>query len=768
MTESDQNSQPEQESVLLSALDPVTRWGPLLAVALVVLYRPMASGLVGEVGPLSTFTLVLLIGVFLWLCGGVLRERLHWHAGLGGSALAAFLIWMAVCSYMGHHPFASARVWTLFAGYALVALLVLHAADTRLRRVFLLSCLLATGAALAAYAIFHRAFYIPALQRWVEQDPQYFRSAFDIRGRMFGDLLQRVQTGRAYGNFITPNQLASFLLIVLFPLAGGALGLWSRRTVTERAGRYGRVVLAAGTLLVLVALVLSGSKGGLVGAVFGVGVLVLGPGWRWARRHAWKLAAGAAVALVLFLAGQAADVVPGRRRFGASLGVRVDYWKVSARMARDHPVTGVGPGCWEEHYTRRKKPEYEETRLAHNAYLQVWSETGTIGLVLLALAVGAPAVLVLRRLIRAETTEPEPEEDRDTFRHLRRAGLILAVAALAVDYFFVGTFRPPRTGGPRLLTAIPWLPYLGVVGVWAGVFHFVFGGIRTWPGRRYLLWGLVAGLGAFAVHSTAEFTLRIPALGTSVFAIGALLVSEVSVPRLGKRVPHAPAVALLLVSFVVTFGWATWLVPRCLDYSLKKAQIFSARGEMSEARNPLEKRMEIIGFYRQALANLPWDDRLWQELATQQITLARQLEHVAVGVQMPPETPTPAALLEEALQASRRAIRLNTQKAEHYRTAGRLLVELGRPEQGAALLRHSAELHPSIPESWLVFARAAEQVEGLSDRVCQAYRKAAERNVRELEGGRVVRGQYHERNLLSAEQGQMVARKVGECADKVE
>jgi hypothetical protein len=362
--------------------------------------------------------------------------------------------------------------------------------------------------------------------------------------------------------------------------------------------------------------------------------------------------------------------------------------------------------------------------------------------------------------------KPETAEEPRAQNHpltLRRLAFILATGALALDYFFVGTFRPPRQGGAQLLAAIPWLPYLGVLGIWVSTFHFAFASLRAFAPRRLMLWGLAAGLFAFAVHSTAEFTLRIPAIGTSVFALFALLVGEVSEPRPGKEVPRAVAVSLLLLCFAVTFGWATWLLPRCLDYGLKKDQIFTARSELAQAGDPLLKRMEIIDLYRQAVRSVPLDDDLWQAMALEQFALSRQMTELTPQTDLPQSAPNPRILLRNGLRSSREAIRLNPLKAQHYRTAGQLLMELGRLREAVPLLRHSVELHPSIPKSWLVFATAAEKLEGLTERVCRAYHKADRLNIREVEDGRVIRGQYHERNLLGPDRDKMVERKLQHC-----
>jgi len=65
-------------------------------------------------------------------------------------------------------------------------------------------------------------------------------------------------------------------------------------------------------------------------------------------------------------------------------GDRIPEWEAGVRIFLDHPVTGAGPGMYEQlmfNY-KQKYPHIEGTRNqhCHNTYLEVLSETGIIGL----------------------------------------------------------------------------------------------------------------------------------------------------------------------------------------------------------------------------------------------------------------------------------------------------------------------------------------------------------------------------------------------------
>jgi O-antigen ligase len=66
---------------------------------------------------------------------------------------------------------------------------------------------------------------------------------------------------------------------------------------------------------------------------------------------------------------------------------RLGIWKITTKMALDHPVTGVGPGNWQimipEYYRKIRLKDKEVNWIApHNDFLWIWSEKGFIGLFL--------------------------------------------------------------------------------------------------------------------------------------------------------------------------------------------------------------------------------------------------------------------------------------------------------------------------------------------------------------------------------------------------
>ncbi len=217
---------------------------------------------------------------------------------------------------------------------------------------------------------------------------------------------------RIGGPLASPN----FFALVLIPVVAMA---WSRvSSVTESQGR--RTVAAVCGLLSLVAMVLTFSRGALVGLVL-IGMILL---WR-ARPTPRQWALLGVIALLTLLALPAnykerasavLDFVPGATQSeesDPSLRGRTSEVTAAWQMFLDHPVAGVGAGNYEGRYQDYAEDIGLESRRVerqpHSLPLELAAEYGLIGLGVfgLLLWVGlsrlADSARRLRRCGRADT-----------------------------------------------------------------------------------------------------------------------------------------------------------------------------------------------------------------------------------------------------------------------------------------------------------------------------------------------------------------------------
>lgn len=272
-----------------------------------------------------------------------------------------------------------------------------------------------------------------------------------------------------------PNILAAYLVIVL-PL--GAYR-WSR--IGSRLGRaLGAAALGAGLLVLL----LTRSRGGVIGLLAAILTGLWSARHHLDRRRAAVLAGLSLVTLIgagLVLAERGVQLTEG------SGEVRIESWRVALLVLRDRPFLGSGPGTFGRQLVELRDPlRLQEVHAhAHNMYLTLAAETGLVGALLAAWLAGA-FILALHRGRHA------PEQgftlDRACIAGLMGWGThslvdsfldkpviplhALLLAAVALSYRGRVAYRPAvlRTAALTVVCAV-----LGVAAVWVnlgfGAFH---------------------------------------------------------------------------------------------------------------------------------------------------------------------------------------------------------------------------------------------------------------------------------------------------------
>jgi hypothetical protein len=81
----------------------------------------------------------------------------------------------------------------------------------------------------------------------------------------------------------------------------------------------------------------------------------------------------------------------------SSLEARVDYWGGAVRIIRDYPWLGTGPGTFGSIYPKYKTAMTEEAQLAHNNFLQMWSDSGVAAFLVFAAVWGVGLWQAARR-----------------------------------------------------------------------------------------------------------------------------------------------------------------------------------------------------------------------------------------------------------------------------------------------------------------------------------------------------------------------------------
>jgi hypothetical protein len=183
-------------------------------------------------------------------------------------------------------------------------------------------------------------------------------------------ILHALREGRASGVFGSPNIFAGFLAMVL-PLA--------LAVSVMRPFKVTRVVGPMVVVLLIVGILYSGSRGGLLGAFVGMfmfAVLLI--------PSRSLVTTGTVLVGLLMLGAVSSPTSLERWTATSTIQQRLAYWEAGAQIWMEAPVVGHGPGGFELHYPRHRQPFANETRFAHNWVVQWACEVGIVGLGLFA------------------------------------------------------------------------------------------------------------------------------------------------------------------------------------------------------------------------------------------------------------------------------------------------------------------------------------------------------------------------------------------------
>jgi O-antigen ligase len=209
------------------------------------------------------------------------------------------------------------------------------------------------------------------------------------------DLVKKMKTARIFSTLFYPNTLAA-VIIFLLPMLIGLLGrLRNSLRFSIRIGLGMALIPPACACLFW-----SGSKAGwLIFLALGV-IATLHSNLAARIKHL--------LVVVVCLGGLMGFFIRYKSFFeggATSVSARFYYWEAAWKIGCRHPVLGTGPGTFGQAYNLIRPPGAEPSKMAHNDYLQQWSDSGIVGFSMyLAMIVGCLAVLYRKRakLVRNE------------------------------------------------------------------------------------------------------------------------------------------------------------------------------------------------------------------------------------------------------------------------------------------------------------------------------------------------------------------------------
>src|SRR5262245_13730387 len=230
---------------------------------------------------------------------------------------------------------------------------------------------------------------------------------YGVKGGLKGVLTGGTPILRGPGGMLEDNNDFALALVMNVPL------LWYLGH-NERALPYVRSATRIGVFLTVVTVALTHSRGGFL-ALVGTALWVA-----WRSGRLFRAVAGLGVAALAFFTLAPADVLKRLGTIGdtheSSTAARLTSWSTASRMITDNPIWGVGLRNFQYRYLDYalvRPDESTTTYVAHNSYLQIWAENGS-------LAFGVYFVLLLSVFVACGT--------------VWRVGMAVPGMAWAADY----------------------------------------------------------------------------------------------------------------------------------------------------------------------------------------------------------------------------------------------------------------------------------------------------------------------------------------------
>ncbi len=181
------------------------------------------------------------------------------------------------------------------------------------------------------------------------------------------------------GGMLADNNDYALALVMSIPMLFH-LGLTEKNETLRKVFHYS-------IPLTIITIALTHSRGGMLSLVGACGVLI----WRSKNRVAGFTAAGLfGLTILLFGPTNLKSRLSTLQNVeeDSSAKARFRSWAAASRMAVGNPVLGVGLNKFRQSYmTYQPNPTAQERRgenifVAHNSYLQIWAETGSISLLI--------------------------------------------------------------------------------------------------------------------------------------------------------------------------------------------------------------------------------------------------------------------------------------------------------------------------------------------------------------------------------------------------
>jgi hypothetical protein len=645
-----------------------------------------------------TLTGLMVAALLLWLVRSLWRGPLHYRVTGIEIGLGLFILGGVVSGWAASDKRLAISQTMILLGPIIMAVLLVQLLDSAARIRAVLLVLGALGILSAYQCAEQYAISNEITIEQYEKAPELLLEPLGIEPGTFQHFLfeHRLYSRGVRGFFTTSNSAASFALLAAF--AAFALLLMRRNTLSDSNASRRRLLpyTGIGLAIVVIGLFLTQSKGGILGflaagALFGLW-FVLRP-WLAAHRRRALLLFGT-LTVVGFVVAVSATISygmkHGRLPGGNSMLVRWQYWRASAQMVADHPLTGVGPGNFAHVYPKYKPAAaLESVADPHDFPLSLLAQYGPLGLLGFLAMIFVP--------LWGSTVPGKEPDPTDTHGPSSRSGR-LAVTMLAVTALTMLLVRPflvpPSSGGDGALVLYQ-IVVLYVAPAAAYLIGFVLLAAPLKPRTAFprgwewtpITAALACAILGVLLHNLIDFAIFEPGVWTAFWIVVACLVATniqrqqrppaIVSPSAAVR-PLASTVSVAIMGLYALFVWRPVFAA---TRHIEQAETMASTGWFDKAHHLLDEADEADPLSSTALS---LNGRLYlqeYEHSHNDKTLEKAATCFENASQTDPadyKNYEKAGMVYRLLGQDQKAYDWYLQAAAHYPGCGRLHFQLGQ------------------------------------------------------------------------------------------
>lgn len=343
-------------------IEEIALWLSTGLLAFLVLFRPLVSGM-SYPWSNTVCQLIILLILTIWLIKCIwLGEFKLVKTSLYIPILSFAFFVILSCIYSVNLNASLKQIYIIIPNI-LLCFLVINIIKKKKQVFIITACLVIAATIVSLYGIYQYFWGLNETRNWVLQQNIQFHPG----------VLSRLGINQAFSTFVIRNALAGYLLLIL-PLCI-SLFLISKH--------FYKLLLSVAAACIVLCLYLTYSKGGwgIFLILVLVSILILMYKKLNSMKRFYMLSISVIIGMIILSAMflKITNRTPMIHDTFGSFKVRLNYWKACPGMVRDFPF-GSGIGTFGNIYPKYKVPQAREVQLAHNSFLQLWTEIGTLGI----------------------------------------------------------------------------------------------------------------------------------------------------------------------------------------------------------------------------------------------------------------------------------------------------------------------------------------------------------------------------------------------------